>query len=379
MANLHRPHNRTLLLLLSLGLGVFLVLTLYRSNQILSGGLIPKNRGAQPNAALFDIQSDQVEPVKQILAAQKLPVIDDVPLVTMRLTSLKGEPVRRLLRESGRDLPRWALRREYRSTYRDTLDSSEQLVKGTWPVKATDPNVIPISIEEGIAEDLKVDLGDELVFDVQGVLMTNRVVSIRKVDWKRIQPNFFVVFPTGVLEEAPGFHIITTRVGSREQSAAMQRAVVRALPNVSVIDLTLVLDTIDAILDKVAFVVRFMALFTVITGLVVLVASVLTGRYQRIQETILLRTLGASRQQVHRILLAEYLLLGVISAATGIVLAETGAWLLARYVFEAEFHLAFVPMLIALVTVSAATVITGLFANRGVLDSPPLEILRSAA
>jgi putative ABC transport system permease protein len=379
MANLHRPHNRTLLLLLSLGLGVFLVLTLYRTNQILSGGLIPKDRGAQPNAALFDIQSDQVEPVKQILAEQNLPLIDDVPLVTMRLTSLKGEPVRRLLRESGRDLPRWALRREYRSTYRDTLDSSEQLVRGTWPVKVTDPNVIPISIEEGIAEDLKVDLGDELVFDVQGVLMTNRVVSIRKVDWKRIQPNFFVVFPSGVLEAAPGFHIITTRVSSREQSAAMQRAVVRAHPNVSVIDLTLVLDTIDAILDKVAFVVRFMALFTVITGLVVLVASVLTGRYQRIQETILLRTLGASRQQVHRILLAEYLLLGFISAATGIVLAETGAWLLARYVFEAEFQLAFIPMLVALVTVSAATVITGLIANRGVLDSPPLEILRSAA
>jgi putative ABC transport system permease protein len=117
----------------------------------------------------------------------------------------------------------------------------------------------------------------------------------------------------------------------------------------------------------------------VVTGLIVLVASVLTGRYQRIQETILLRTLGASRQQVHRILLAEYLLLGVLSALTGIVLAETGAWLLARYVFEAEFHFAFVPMLIALAGVTIATIITGLLANRGVLDSPPLEILRSAA
>jgi len=82
---------------------------------------------------------------------------------------------------------------------------------------------------------------------------------------------------------------------------------------------------------------------------------------------------------VHRILLAEYLLLGALSALTGIVLAETGAWLLARYVFEAEFHFAFIPMAIALVAVSAATIITGLIANRGVLDSPPLEILRSAA
>ncbi|HEX7860777.1 MAG TPA: FtsX-like permease family protein [Verrucomicrobiae bacterium] len=379
MANLHRPHNRTLLLLLSLGLGVFLVLTLYRTNQIIAGGLIPKNRGSQPNAALFDIQSDQVASVTNILREKNLPIIDEVPLVTMRLAYLKGEPVRRLMRESDRNLPRWALRREYRSTYRDTLDSSEQLIKGAWPVKVTDPNLIPISIEEGIAQDLKVDLGDELVFDVQGVLMTNRVASIRRVDWKRIQPNFFVVFPSGVLEEAPGFHIITTHVNSREQSADMQRAIVRAHPNVSVIDLTLVLDTLDAILSKIAFVVRFMALFTVITGLVVLVAAVLTGRYQRIQETILLRTLGASRQQVHRILLAEYLLLGLLSALTGIVLAEAGAWLLARYVFEAEFQFAVVPMLIALAVASLATVFTGLVANRGVLDSPPLEILRSAA
>ena len=379
MANLHRPQNRTLLLLLSLGLGVFLVLTLYRTNQILAVGLIPRDKSSQPNAALFDIQADQLDAVKSILREQNLPVLDDVPLVTMRLHSVKGVTVRRLLRDPEREIPRWTLRREYRSTYRDSLDESEILLRGTWPAQQTNENIIPISIEEGIAEDLQVDLGDELVFNVQGVMLTNQIASVRKVDWKRIQPNFFMVFPPDALETAPGFHIITTRVESREQSANMQRAVVRALPNVSVIDLTLVLDTIDAILSKVAFVIRFMALFTVVTGLIVLVASVLTGRYQRIQETILLRTLGASKQQVRRILLAEYLLLGGLAALTGIVLAEGGAWLLAKYVFEAQFQFAFWPMLIALVAVSAATVITGLLANRGVLDSPPLEILRSAA
>ena len=379
MANLYRPQNRTLLLLLSLGLGVFLVLTLYRTNQILSGGLIPKDRTAQPNAALFDIQADQVNAVKEILREKNLPLLADVPIVTMRLAAVKGVPVRALMRDPERQLPRWALRREYRSTYRDSLDSSESLVKGSWPVKQIDQNFIPVSIEEGIAKDLHVGIGDELVFDLQGVMLTNRIVSIRKVDWKRVQPNFFMVFPSGVLEEAPGFHIMTTRVETREQSADMQRTVVRALPNVSIIDLTLVLDTIDAILNKVAFVIRFMALFTVATGLIVLAASVLTGRYQRIQETILLRTLGASKQQVRRILVAEYLLLGTLAALTGIVLAEGGAWLLARYVFEAEFHFAFTPMLIALATVSALTTVIGLIANRGVLDSPPLEILRSAA
>jgi putative ABC transport system permease protein len=376
LANLYRPHNRTLLLLLSLGLGVFLVLTLYRTNQILSTGLIPNDRSNQPNAALFDIQSDQVEGVKNLLREQNLPVLQDVPIVTMRLVSVKGQPTRDLLR---RGIPRWALRREYRSTYRDYLDSSEKLIAGTWPVRQTDTNVIPVSVEEGIASDLKITMGDVFVFDVQGVLLTNRVASIRKVDWKRIQPNFFMVFPTNLLEDAPGFHIITTRVASRELSAAMQRAVVRSFANVSVIDLTLVLDTVDSVLAKVSFVFRFMALFTVVTGLIVLVASILSGRYQRIQEAILLRTLGASKQQVHRILLVEYLLLGLLSALTGIALAEGGAWALARYLFDAQFHFAFLPMFIALVLVTIVTILTGLLANRGVLDRPPLEILRGTA
>lgn len=234
-------------------------------------------------------------------------------------------------------------------------------------------------MEKGIADHLKLALGDQFVFDVQGIPFTNEVVALRTVDWKRIQPNFFVVFPSGMLEEAPGFHILTTRVPSREASAAMQRSVVQKFPNVSVIDLSLILDTVDAILGKTTFVIQFMALFTVATGVLVLVASVLTGRYQRIQETILLRTLGASRQQVHRILISEYFLLGLLSALTGIVLAEGGAWALARFVFDAQFHFAVAPPIIAVVSVTTLTILTGLIANRGVLDTPPLEIIRGTA
>ncbi|MGN6386429.1 MAG: ABC transporter permease [Verrucomicrobiota bacterium] len=375
-ANLYRPQNRTLLLLLSLGLGAFLVLTLYRVNQLLSGGLFPKNQEEQPNAALFDIQADQVAGLTNLLLGQKLPVIADVPLVTMRIASIKGEDVKTLLRDHSRRSPRWVLRREYRSTYRDTLDDSERLLKGEWPAKKTD--TIPVSVEEGIARDLDLSLGDKIVFDIQGILLTNHVAAIRHVDWKRMQPNFFMVFPTGVLEEAPGFHIITTRTPSREASAEMQRAVVQKFPNVSVIDLALVLDTIDAILSKVSFVVRFMASFTVATGLLVLVASVLTGRYQRMQESILLRTLGASRWQVQKILLVEYFFLGLLSAVTGVLLAEGAAWALSQYFFKIKFEGAAAPALITIAAVTLLTITTGLLANRGVLKRSPLEILRAA-
>jgi putative ABC transport system permease protein len=141
----------------------------------------------------------------------------------------------------------------------------------------------------------------------------------------------------------------------------------------------LVLDTIDAVVRKVSFVIRFMALFTIATGFIVLGASILTGRYQRVRETILLRTLGASRQQVHRILVAEYTLTGVLSALTGVLLAEGAAWALSRFVFHARFEIAVLPGLLALLVVSTATVAIGLLANRGVLDRPPLQVLGGAS
>jgi putative ABC transport system permease protein len=377
LANLYRPNNRTLVLLLSLGLGTFLVLTMELINYSLGSDLFPPDKQNQPNAALFDIQSDQWEGVEALLKDQGLPVLQNVPMITMRLSEIKGELVRELLKKK-HDLPRWALRREYRSTYRDTLEkSSEDSVAGSWPA-AKKGDLVPISIERDIAEELKVALGDKITFDVQGLPIQTYIANIRKVDWKRIQPNFFVVFPSGVLEEAPTMRVITTRVPSREQSAKMQRSVVEKFPNISTIDLALVLDTIDSVLRKVSFVIKFMAAFTILTGLIVLMAAILTGRYQRVQESILLRTLGASKKQVQRILLVEYFLLGFLAAFTAVLLAETSSWALAKFLFKTGYTFLPAPPLIALGAVSALTIIIGLLGNRGVLNKPPLEILRQA-
>ena len=145
------------------------------------------------------------------------------------------------------------------------------------------------------------------------------------------------------------------------------------------IDLRLVLRTLDAIITKISFVIRFMAMFTVATGLLVLAGALLSGRYQRIQESILLRTLGASRKQILRILLVEYLVLGVLAALTGIVLAEGAAWALCHFVFEVKFVAELLPLVVAFLAVPTLTVITGLAMSRGVLSQPPLAILRGAA
>ncbi len=327
---------------------------------------------------LFDIQPDQREPVRRLLASQKLTVLQEAPIVTMRLRSIKGRAVEEIKQDSTHRVPKWALDREYRSTYRDRLVDSEQLTAGQWHTRVESQETpVPVSVETGIAKNLGVQLGDELVFDVQGVPIATRVTSLREVDWRRLQPNFFVVFPRGVLEEAPAFHVFVTRVESSEQSARMQRAVVKQFPNVSTIDLTLVLQTVDSVVGKISSVIRFMALFTVGTGLLLLVGTVLTGRYQRIHESILLRTLGASRAQILRILVVEYFALGTLAALTGVILALCGSWALAHFVFKVNFTIVAAPIVWAIVTVSLLTVLTGMLMSRGICRQPPLEILRA--
>ena len=376
IASLHRPNNRTLLLLLSLGLGTFLMVSLYLVQRNLLTNLISSGGKNQPNTVLFDIQTAQQEPVAKLIQSLNLPILDQMPLITMRIGSINGLPARLPTRK--RDPRGWAVTREYRSTWSDHLRDGEKIIAGTFVPSVTNgTEVIPVSVEEGIAKELDVGLNDEIVFDVQGVPVKTRIASLRTVEWRRIQPNFFVVFPRGSLDDAPAMHVLVTRVDSSEESARMQREVVKAFPNVSIIDLMLVLQTVDSILGKISFVVRFMAMFTVLTGLLVLVGALVTGRYQRVRESVLLRTLGASRGQILKILVVEYFALGLLAALTGIILAVLGAWALSALVFKVSFAIAWLPLVIALLGVPAITVITGLLISRGVLNHPPLAILRS--
>lgn len=402
IASLHRPQNRTTLLLLALGLGTFLILTLHLVRDTLLTQLFPPNHGRKPNAVLFDIQPDQRDGVRALLRSQNLPVIEEAPIVTMRLQSVRGVPAETLGQDKARKIPDWVLRREYRSTWRTHLVDSEEIVAGKFiprvapsqssaGVSPAAPNSTaqnaggtpalpcPVSLEDGIAKELRVGLGDELVFDVQGVPVTCRVASLRKVDWRQVRPNFFVVFPAGVLEDAPAMHVLATHVANSAESARMQRELVQAFPNVSAIDLTLVLQTLDGLLAKVGFVIRFMALFTVVTGLIVLAGAVLAGRWQRLQEAVLLRTLGATRTQIRQILFAEYATLGLLAGITGTGLAVAASWALARFAFQADYVLAPAPLLVALTSVTALTVGVGLATSRGIADLPPLEILRREA
>ncbi len=379
LANLYRPNNRTLLLTISLGLGTFLLLNLYLSREVLLAQFHSIDANNQPNIFLFDIQPDQTREVAELVQAQGLPVIQEAAIVTMRLSEIKGRLTSDIMADPSRKIPEWELQREYRSTYREHLSETEKIVAGEWigRVDYQPGQVVPVSLDKEIARDFEAKVGDELVFDVQGIPIKTRIASLRTVDWKRFQTNFFVVFPAGVLEAAPTFNVLVSRVPDATSSARLQNAVVAKFPNVSALDLTSVIQTVDSILTKVALVIRVMSLFTVGAGLIVLGSTIWSGRYQRLKESVLLRTLGASRAQIYKILCAEYLMLGLLASVTGILLALASSWALARFVFKLDYAPSIWPLFVAVFSVSALTVAIGLFTSRGIGTTPPLEILRA--
>ncbi|MCF8454027.1 MAG: ABC transporter permease [Pedobacter sp.] len=376
-ANLFRPNNQTLILVVSIGLGTAFICTLFFVQGILINRVTRSSSKNQPNMVLFDIQTNQKQAVADLTKSLNLPVLQEVPIVNMRMTEIKGRNAASYKKDSVAWGAMRGLEREYRVTYRDSLSDSEELVDGKWIGKAEPGKPVYVSLEDGYAKRIGVKIGDELTFNVQGAPLKALVGSTRKVDWNRIQTNFILIFPTGVLEDAPQFHVLLTQVPSNELSAKYQQAVVKTFPNISMIDLGLVLSVLDEILDKMGFVIRFMAAFSIITGLIVLIASVLISKYQRIRESVLLRTMGASRKQILVITALEYFFLGALAAGAGIVLALVASWGLARFVFETTFSPEILPVLILFLLITSLTVLVGLFNSRGVLNRPPLEVLRS--
>ncbi len=385
LANLYRPGNRTARLVVALGLGAFLLLTLAFSRGALLGQIRFAGSEGRPNLLFFDVQDDQVDGLKATLASAGAPAGSEAPIVTMRLARLKGSTVEEVLRDRASGIPGWTLRREYRSSYRAQPADTEKVVAGEW-VSSWAPGaggmesgdeIVPISVEQGLAKDLKLALGDELEWDVQGVPVRTRVASLREVEWRRMSPNFFVLFPTGVLEGAPKFHVLAARAEDKALNAAVQRAVASAFPNVSILDLGLVIESLDTVFSKAELAVRFIALFTLATGVVVLAGALAAGREQRVREAVLLRTLGASAGQVRAALVTELAALGLMAGATGAVLALGGGAAVAIFAFKAAPVLPWTPVLVTTLAVTALTVGVGLLTQRGLLRRPPLEVLRA--
>jgi putative ABC transport system permease protein len=384
LANLFRPANQTVAVILALGFGVFLLSTLFLVQQNFLRQLRFDSVEQRPNLLIFDVQPDQLEPLQDEIRTAGLPLVQAVPLVPMRIESVKGEPVLRTQagQEEGDSAAgaTWAHRREYRSTYRDTLVSSERILSGEWwsdNFELEADQAVPVSMERDVAEVLKVGVGDEIVWDVQGIPVPSIIASIREVDWAQFQPNFFAVFAPGALEQAPQMYVTQTRADDPAVRGAFQRRLAEQFPNVSSIDLMAVQQALDRIINRVVAAVRFVAAFSLITGIIVLVGALATSRFQRLREGVLLKTLGATRRQIVRIVLAEYAALGLLAAAVAIVLSIIAGWGLVTFVFETSFAVPLGRLAGLAAGMAILTMVVGVWNSRAIFRATPLQVLRA--
>lgn len=396
VASLYRPGNQTRAVVLAIGFGVFLVGTLYQVQHSVLSALSGRIAESRANIVFFDVQQDQHAPVDSIMRASGAELIEETPIVPMRISAINGQSVsdlmhsdslRRALQRADvggrrrsdrqRDRGRGMLRREFRSTYRDSLVSSEQVVSGKWftPHPASD-TVYQVSLDQGAADEMQVAVGDTITWNVQGVMVTTRVTSLREVKWASFEPNFFAVFESPALRSAPQQFAILGRAPNRKGVTLVQSRVVSAYPTISSLDLTLVQSTVADVMGKVTEAMRFLALLSLGLGVPVLFSAVSATRRERLREGVLLKTLGATKRQIGRMMFAEYALLGLLGAATGIVLSTLGGWALVHWLFRSRFTPALLPALLVALAMVAISVSIGLLTGRDVFAQTPMVALR---
>ena len=377
LSNLYRPNNQTQTLVVSIGLGTGILTLLFILQGLILNNVEGMGIGNQPNMIVFGIEADQKQEMETITESFEMPVLQHVPVVTMELAGWQGKTKKEWLQDTTRTASRWAINREARVSYSEEMSPDDKLLEGTYTGVHDGGDSIQISLSERYADALDVSIGDELVWNVQGAMIKTYVGSIRKINFRKMESRFFIMFPTGVLEDAPQFMILVTKSPDKQVTADFRNEVVKAMPNASVIDLGSILVTLNDIITKVSYVIKFMAGFSILIGLIVLISSLFLSKFQRIRESVLLRTLGAVEKKIYRINAVEYAALGGLSALTGIFLAVLGSYLLAKFVFKLEFNLSWWPILGIFVFIVALTVIIGLLNSRDVVKRSPLEVLRN--
>jgi putative ABC transport system permease protein len=420
IGSLYRPGNQTRAVVLALGFGVFLMGTLYQAQYNILRSLGLRMGEARANVVFFDVQENQRAGIDSVVHAARLELIDETPIVPMRVSSINGKAVSDLLAEAeraraaarrrrgerletdsakdstasdsaGREgagqsaanrggerrASPWALRREFRSTYRDTITESEHLVAGHWFTHRAD-TLGQVSLEQDVARELGVKLNDTVTWNVQGVLIPTIVTSLREVRWQSFAPNFFAVFDSKSLESAPKQFAILVRAPGPKEIAHLQRDVIAGYPSVSSLDLTLIQQTVTNVLGKVTMAIRFLALITLGLAVPVLFSAVAATRRERLREGVLLKTLGATKHQIARVMLAEYALLGTLGALTGVVLSTLAGWALMHWIFKMPFIPAFVPAGLVAAAMIGLAVGIGLLTGRDVFAETPMAALRES-
>jgi putative ABC transport system permease protein len=354
---------------LALGLTAILLLTLI-SNDLLAGWRAKQPADA-PNRFIIGIQPEQRAPIAEFLVQQGIHEAL-LPMIRGRLVAINQRSLR--AEEFSEERTRNLIEREFNLSYGSQLQQGNQVVAGKWH---GDTKLPEFSMEQGLGERLGVKLGDEVTFDVAGQQVSGRVTSVRKLDWDSMRVNFFFTAAPGLLDAMPMSFITSFHLSPAQ--APLVRELAARWPNITVIDIGMVLEQVASLTERLAQLVRFVFGFSLVAGLLVLLAAQRNTHDERGYEVSVLRALGARRHQVRAALLAEFAVLGTLASVLAVFASTAIGYLLARQVLELDFNPSVAALTLAGSTAILAIVIFGWLGVRGLLGRTVIDGLRETA
>jgi putative ABC transport system permease protein len=374
-----RPGNQTRVILLAVGLGSFFILGVRALQADLLRDFAVQIGPTAPDMFLIDIQPAQRDALSAYLDSQNgdAPPPNTIPVLRARVTGVKGRDVTLDSYEQVRG--RSGLSREFTITYRPGLERNEKVIAGEWWDPRTPGTEPEVSIEEGFLRNTRLNVGDRMSFDVLGRQVTARVASIRRVDWQDFRSGgFMFVFRPGVFDAAPHTFIASFKgPGDPDTRARMQAGLVAQFPNVSVIDLREILQTISGIVNNVTTAVTVVGSLVLLSGALILVGAVSMTKFRRVYEAAILKTLGASGRLIAAMLVLEYGVLGAIAGTVGALGAIALSWAVATYALELAWTPALALTIGGIVVTSIFVAVVGVVASWDVLRHKPLSTLRA--
>jgi putative ABC transport system permease protein len=328
-----------------------------------------------PNFFFIDIQRNQNDTFKKVVH-QTAPnaQLELTPLVRSRLHSIDDHKIANWQYKNKHE-EEWFINREFVLTYIESEPPTDNnIIEGRWWNKE-EAQLSQVSLEEDAARRLGAKLGSQLTVDIQGIPVTAEVTSIRKVSWRNIRTNFYMIFSPGALAKAPVTYVGTVSLDPTKEMA-LQAAVVDALPNITALSTRDIVDTVESVVNKLLTLVDFMSAFAIVSGLFILSGAIASTKFRRMKESAILKTLGAKRSVVASILGYEYAMLGVIAATIGVLLSSGLSWAVMEYVVKSDWHLRIAPLGWALLTAVILTTLTGIVSSLDVLRNKPIQTLR---
>ena len=374
LANLSRHQGMTLTQVSALGLGLMaLLLLLFVRTDLLSRWQQTLPADA-PNRFVINVQSEQVDGVRAFAKAQGLSEPMLYPMVRARLQAVNGNPVSGADYAGRGERARRLAEREFNLSSAASFGADNQRTAGTyWDADYRGP--VQLSVEEEFAETLNWKIGDRVRFDVAGTPLEARITSLRKVEWESFKPNFFVVVSPGALDGFSASYISALHVPKQKLPAI--DALVREYPNLSVIDIDAVLNQVRSTVEQVSRVVESVFYFSLLAGLLVLIAAVQASQDERLQEAGVMRVLGASKKQLRLAQATEFGSLGLLAGTVAALAAGTIAGLITVQVFNLPWRFETTLLLYGIVGGTLLALVTGLWATRRVTEAPPNETLRT--